>query len=81
MPVDPSVIGRMLESELNIVEEECMVAVVHDTGNIGVGSVMKNGRFSATLYTTDTVRKHAHELIKLCDVLDGKPTIGKDAQP
>lgn len=73
--VDPTLVGRLLQSDANIVDEERMVAVVHDTGNIGCGSMTKGGRYSATLYTTETVRAHAHELIKLCDVLDGKVTM------
>lgn len=75
MPVDPRHVGRLLQSGANIVDEERMIAVVHDTGNIGVGSMTKNNRYSATLYTTETVRNFAHELIDLCDLLDGKVTM------
>jgi hypothetical protein len=66
--------GRTVVSEPNNVGEQRMLGVIHDTGDIGIGEISTNGRYSAHLYATQVVRDHAERLLKLCDLAEDKIT-------
>lgn len=67
--------GRAIQSDANNTDDVRMLGMVHDTGLIGIGTMKKSGKWSCDLYTTDTVRDHARELIDMCDLVDGKVTL------
>lgn len=54
-----------ITSEVNNVGDTRLYAQQHDTGDIGVGTMKKNGKFSAQLWAPQDVLDFALDLIEL----------------